>query len=38
MFQVWFVGWCFLAFNSPDTHPRISEEEKAYILVRLGLA
>jgi len=28
---VWFVGWCFLAYDGPDVHPRISEEEKAYI-------
>eukprot|EP00092_Neocalanus_flemingeri_P030040 GFUD01032614.1.p1 GENE.GFUD01032614.1~~GFUD01032614.1.p1 ORF type:complete len:475 (-),score=61.04 GFUD01032614.1:7-1431(-) len=28
---VWFVGWCFLVFDGPDVHPRISEEEKAFI-------
>ena len=22
---VWFVGWVFLVFETPDDHPRISE-------------
>lgn len=29
---VWFVAWCFLVYDSPDTHPRISEVERAYIV------
>lgn len=28
---IWFVFWCFLAFDSPDRHPRISIEERTYI-------
>ncbi|KAK5908782.1 hypothetical protein CgunFtcFv8_016811 [Champsocephalus gunnari] len=28
---VWFVLWTFLAFDSPNTHPRISEQERLYI-------
>merc|ERR1719369_1997667 len=28
---VWFIAWSFLVFDGPDVHPRISEEEKAYI-------
>ncbi|CAF4331372.1 unnamed protein product [Rotaria sp. Silwood2] len=29
---VWFVGWCFFAYNSPSEHPRIGSEEKAFLL------
>ncbi|XP_069000369.1 sialin [Embiotoca jacksoni] len=28
---LWFVFWAFLAFDSPNTHPRISERERLYI-------
>ncbi|XP_056291616.1 sialin [Pseudoliparis swirei] len=28
---VWFVLWVFLAFDSPNIHPRISEQERLYI-------
>ncbi|KAM6922920.1 sialin [Lycodopsis pacificus] len=28
---VWFVFWSFLVFDSPNTHPRISEQERLYI-------
>ena len=28
----WFIFWSFLAFNSPENHPRILEEEKTYIV------
>lgn len=28
---VWFVLWAFLVFDSPNTHPRISERERLYI-------
>uniref|UniRef100_A0A8C6L641 Sialin n=1 Tax=Nothobranchius furzeri TaxID=105023 RepID=A0A8C6L641_NOTFU len=28
---VWFVLWAFLVFDSPNTHPRISELERLYI-------
>ena len=29
---VWFILWCFLVFSSPDQHPRISDDEKEYII------
>ncbi|XP_068424990.1 sialin [Clinocottus analis] len=28
---VWFVLWTFLVFDSPNSHPRISERERLYI-------
>uniref|UniRef100_A0A3Q3AZ69 Sialin n=1 Tax=Kryptolebias marmoratus TaxID=37003 RepID=A0A3Q3AZ69_KRYMA len=28
---VWFILWSCLVFNSPNTHPRISEQERLYI-------
>lgn len=28
---LWFVLWSLFIFNSPNTHPRISEEERRYI-------
>jgi MFS family permease len=28
---LWFPLWCFLAFETPDVHPYISEEEKNYL-------
>uniref|UniRef100_A0AAX7SZG8 Sialin n=1 Tax=Astatotilapia calliptera TaxID=8154 RepID=A0AAX7SZG8_ASTCA len=28
---VWFVLWAFFVFDSPNTHPRISEQERLYI-------
>lgn len=28
---VWFVLWAFFVFDSPNTHPRISERERLYI-------
>jgi predicted MFS family arabinose efflux permease len=28
---VWFAGWIFLCYNSPDEHPRISAEELEYL-------
>ena len=33
---VWFVFWCFLVFDTPEKHPRISAQEKQYILHNLG--
>merc|ERR1719167_666322 len=32
---VWFVFWSLLVFDSPDKHPRISQEEHAYIVSSL---
>ena len=29
---VWYVFWWFLAYDGPDVHPRISEEERSYII------
>ncbi|CAF1070841.1 unnamed protein product [Rotaria sordida] len=29
---VWFIGWCFFAYNSPSEHPRIAFEEKTFLL------
>ena len=29
---LWFAVWCFLVFSSPSDHPRISNEEKDYII------
>ena len=33
---IWFFFWCGLVYDSPDTHPRISVEEKEYILQALS--
>lgn len=33
---VWFIGWVFLVYDTPETHPRISEEEKQYIITSIG--
>ena len=35
---IWFVFWVFLVFDSPDTHPRISKEERDYIVTNLYVA
>ncbi|XP_062319477.1 sialin [Osmerus eperlanus] len=32
---VWFVLWVLLVSNTPSTHPRISEQEKRYIISSL---
>ncbi|KAG7312256.1 hypothetical protein JYU34_001728 [Plutella xylostella] len=32
----WCVAWWFLVYDSPAQHPRISEEEKVYILEAIG--
>ena len=29
---LWFVGWALFAFNSPAEHPRITYEEKLFLL------
>ena len=33
---VWWIGWCYLVFDSPQTHPRISSSERRYILNSLA--
>jgi len=35
---VWFVCWCFLCYNSPYTHPRISTAERQYWDRTIGTA
>lgn len=32
---VWFILWSFLVFSTPEEHPRISKEEKAYIMFNI---
>ncbi|XP_053593605.1 putative inorganic phosphate cotransporter isoform X2 [Microplitis demolitor] len=34
--MVWIVFWWFLAFDSPEEHPSISEKEKLYIIESLS--
>merc|ERR550525_508414 len=33
---VWWVGWCYLVYDSPQSHPRISTSERRYILDSLA--
>ncbi len=33
---VWFIVWVFLVYDSPQTHPRISDDEKEYIITSIG--
>ncbi|OAD51893.1 Vesicular glutamate transporter 2 [Eufriesea mexicana] len=33
---IWFCFWLFLIYDSPQDHPRISDEEKNYILQNLA--
>ncbi|CAF1210203.1 unnamed protein product [Rotaria sp. Silwood1] len=28
---LWFVGWCYFGFSSPDDHPRITNKERIYL-------
>ena len=32
---IWFVFWCFFAYNTPDQHPRCTESERTYLLAHL---
>ncbi|EDO27678.1 predicted protein, partial [Nematostella vectensis] len=32
---VWYLFWCFLVYDSPSVHPRISLEEKEYIVTAI---
>jgi MFS family permease len=34
---VWFIPWLLLAYNSPHHHPRISPQEKRYIISKLAV-
>ncbi|XP_057661468.1 sialin-like [Diorhabda carinulata] len=33
---IWFLAWCFFVYDSPAEHPRVSHEEKEYIVSSLG--
>lgn len=33
---LWYIFWLFFGFDSPNNHPRISAEEKLYILQSVG--
>lgn len=33
--MIWVIPWVYLTHNSPSTHPRISDEERDYILIGL---
>ena len=28
---IWFIGWSFFTFNSPEVHPRISDKERLFL-------
>lgn len=33
---IWFIGWCYFVYDTPAKHPRISNDERAYIEKSLG--
>lgn len=33
---IWFVMWCLLCYNDPNSHPFISDEEKTYLQTSIG--
>lgn len=33
---LWLVAWVFLVYDTPSDHPRISEDEKRYIIASTG--
>lgn len=33
---LWFTGWIFLVYDNPSAHPRITENEKKFILASSG--
>jgi len=33
---IWWIGWCYLVYDSPQVHPRISSAERRYILDSLA--
>lgn len=33
---VWFVVWCLICFSDPESHPFITEEERAYLAETIG--
>ncbi|CAF4821591.1 unnamed protein product, partial [Rotaria sp. Silwood2] len=34
---IWFIGWCFFGFNSPNEHPRILEKERILLCKHIPL-
>ena len=34
--SIWFLFWCIFVFDTPDTHPRISKEERQHINEEIG--
>ena len=32
----WFLVWAALVYDSPDTHPRISQKEKEFLQVKVS--
>ena len=35
---MWFIFWLILGFDSPATHPRISQSEREYIETSIAAA
>lgn len=33
---IWFIFWIFFVYDSPTTHPRIDQQEQAFILASIG--
>lgn len=33
---LWCIAWFYIAYDTPAEHPRITEEEKDYIMSRVG--
>jgi ACS family sodium-dependent inorganic phosphate cotransporter-like MFS transporter 5 len=33
---LWFIAWVFIAYDNPQIHPRIANDEKLYILASTG--
>ena len=34
---IWTLLWAYLVYDTPLKHPRISDEEKAYLIESIGL-
>jgi len=33
---IWFILWCMFIYNDPNSHPFISDEERAYLKKSIG--
>jgi len=33
---IWFILWCIFVYNDPNSHPFISDEERAYLKKSIG--